>query len=215
MTHLNDELSEYVFEELPPDELESARHHVSQCLECQERVSAFLAVRRALEQLPEVEVPRRAVFISPDPPRRRLSLWWGVPAAAAIVVAVFLAGVIDVHWNSSGVQVVWESTPEAPGAQEVVAIDYAALDYGQIAARLGENQQDRIAVELSQLHDADAALGSRITEVDAASSAAIQAEIQRLRGELTYMVGLQRAMVRDTYQNASSIQLLAEQTGVR
>ena len=63
MSHLENRLAEFVFEELAEPEMAAARQHVAQCLECQGRVAGFRKVQHSLEQLPDVDVPRRMVFV--------------------------------------------------------------------------------------------------------------------------------------------------------
>ena len=77
----------------------------------------------------------------------------------------------------------------------VALIDYTTLDYAEIADRLN----DDIRAEIDR---AVAVIGT-----------ANEREIQRVRAELQYLSELQRAAQRDTYQNASYIQLLAQRTG--
>jgi hypothetical protein len=220
MTHLEDNLAEYVFEELSSGEMESARQHVSQCLECQGRVSAFLAVRKSLDQLPDIDLPQRMVFVPQRPRWSWLSPAWALPAAAALLLAVFLGAAVDLDWNDAGLQIAWGTGAESdalPPATltDVVStapmtIDYDQIDYQELAVRVREDQQNWMSAELVQLIEVDAVLAERINAADASGDA----RFESMRAELAYLVGLQRAAMRDAYQNASSIQLIAQQTGM-
>ena len=48
MSHLEDKLAEFVYEELTASEMEEVRQHVAQCLECQGRVAEFQEMQHAL-----------------------------------------------------------------------------------------------------------------------------------------------------------------------
>ena len=99
MSHLAERLAEFVYEELTALEMEEARQHVAQCLECQGRVSEFQKVQHALETVPDVEVPRRVVFVESrkSVTRTWVPLRWLVPSAtaAALVLALVIGGPIQ------------------------------------------------------------------------------------------------------------------------
>lgn len=218
MSHLEEKLAEFVFGDLPESEMESARQHLAQCLECQGRVAGFQKAHRLLEQVPEVDVPRRMVFLpsaqATSKRRRWRPLTWGIPSAvaAALFLAVLLAGQLHFERNDSGfvfqVGRSIEVEPQAPQAVQLPAVDatgpvapvivYEDLDYEQIVDRLRADQE--------------AWLGDAVDHRIAAVKLDHDQEFQRVRAELLYLSELQRAALRDTYQNASSIQLLASRT---
>ena len=211
MSHLEDKLAEFVFEELSGPDMEQARRHVAQCLECQSRVAGFQKVRQSLEQLPDLDVPRRMVFLPSDVATSRWSgfpLRWAIPAGvgAALLLAVVLAGPVQFDFHDSGMTIaLGQINPELQSvAPEPVVLELQEpppVDYEQIVARVLEDQQVWLAAELDR----------RISAINLANDS----DIQRVRGELAYLYDWQRATLRDTYENASSIQLLAQRTEMR
>ena len=223
MSHLEDRLAEFVFEELTGPEMDAARQHVAQCLECQGRVAGFRKVQHSIEQLPDVEVPRRMVFVPSETESiqpiasktRWASLRWAIPSAmaAALLLAFMLGGAFRFERNETGFVLalgpaseptqtveVQPVVAEAPGS---ATFDYANLDYAQIVNRVRED----IGAE------AEAWLRTEIDRIMTTVAIANDREIQRVRAELLYLSELQRSAQRDTYQNASYIQLLAQQVG--
>jgi hypothetical protein len=226
MSHVQDRLAEFVFEELTGPEMEAARQHVAQCLECQGRVAGFQKVQHSLEQLPDVEVPRRMVFVPSETPSiesikaktRWAPLRWAVPStiAAALVLGLLLGGSFRFERNDSGFVLALGSVNEPPQTVEiespfqavdtevpvVTTIDYASLDYAQIVNRVREDIRD----------EEEDWLRAEIDRVMGTVEAANVREIQRVRAELQYLSELQRVAQKDYLQNASSIQLLAQRT---
>ena len=153
--------------------------------------------------------PRRMVFVPSEARSKRnwVPFAWGIPSAiaAAFLLAVLISGGARFERNDSGFVVALgpvTETLQQVQLQPVVAevppvalIDYTTLDYAEIADRLN----DDIRAEIDR---AVAVIGT-----------ANEREIQRVRAELQYLSELQRAAQRDTYQNASYIQLLAQRTG--
>src|SRR5687767_6558382 len=91
MSHLDGRIAEYVFEEMPEQELASARQHLAHCSECREQVEAFQHTHVMLKTVPDVDPPRRIVF---EAEKRRIAVWasrWLEPAAAAIAASVITA----------------------------------------------------------------------------------------------------------------------------
>ncbi len=222
MSHLEDRVAEFVFEELAGPEMEAARQHVAQCLECQGRVAGFRKVQHSLEQLPDVEVPRRMVFVpsktesirSIESKLRWAPLRWAIPSAmaAVLVLALVLGGSLRFERNDSGFLVALGSVSEPIQAVELQAVvadppapptlDYASLDYAQIVNRIREDIRE----------EEEAWLRTEIDRAMATVEAANDREIQRVHAELQYLSELQRVAQREYYQNASSIQLLAQRT---
>ena len=212
MSHLEDKLAEFVFEELADPDMEQARRHVAQCLECQNRVAGFQKVRQSLEQLPDLDVPRRMVFLPSDatPSRRSgfFPLRWAIPAGvgAALLLAVVLAGPVHFDFHDSGMTIaLGQINPAIQSvAPEPVVLELQEpppVDYDQIVARVLEDQQVWLAAELDR----------RISAINRANDT----EIQRVHAQLVYLYDWQRATLRDTYENASSIQLLAQRREMR
>ena len=213
MSHLEDRLAEFVCEELTGPEMATARQHVAQCLECQGRVAGFRKVQHSLEQLPDVEVPRRMVFVPSETQskRRWAPLRWGIPSAIAValVLTVLLGGSFRFERNDSGFVFALGPVSEPTQTVELQAVlaevpvsptvDYASLDYAQIVDRIREEEEGWLRAEIDQV----------VSELEVVGDQ----EIQRLRAELQYFSELQRSARRFAYENASSIQLLAQQTG--
>ncbi len=217
MSHLEDRLAEFVFEELTESEMEAARQHVAQCLECQGHVAGFRKVQHSLEQLPDMDVPRRMVFVpsAVESKRNWIPFAWGVPSAiaAALLLAVLITGGARFERNDSGFVVALGPVNESPENVQIqpvvgetpdaLAIDYASLDYAQIIERIRGDIRE--AEEAWLRAEIDRVIGT-LEEVN-------NREIQRVRAELQYLSVLQRAAQKDTYQNASYIQRLAQRTG--
>ena len=208
MSHLEDRLAEFVYEELTAAEMGEARQHVAQCLECQGRVSEFQKVQHALETVPDVEVPRRVVFVESrkSVTRTWVPLRWLVPSAtaAALVLALVIGGPIQFDRHESGMTIAFGALPEAEPLQvaaQPVVVPPQPVDYELVVARVTAEQQAWLESELE----------SRIQGISAANGR----EVQRLRAEMAYLSDLQRAALRDTLVNASSIQLLAARTEVQ
>ncbi len=208
MSHLAERLAEFVYEELTASEMEEARQHVAQCLECQGRVSEFQKVQHALETVPDVEVPRRVVFVGSRKPATRTwaPLRWLVPSAtaAALVLALVIGGPIRLDRHESGMTIAFGALPEAEplqAAAQPVVVPPQPVDYELVVARVTAEQQAWLESELE----------SRIQGIAAANGR----EVQRLRAEMAYLSDLQRVGLRDTLVNASSIQLLAARTEVQ
>ena len=208
MSHLEDRLAEFVYEELTASKMGEARQHVAQCLECQERVSEFQKVQHALETVPDVEVPRRVVFVESGKSTAKtwLPLRWLVPSAtaAALVLALVIAGPIHFDRGESGVTIAFGGLPEAEplqAAAQPIVVEPQPVNYEQIVAHVTAEQQAWLESELTERIQAISVVNGR--------------EIQRLRAEMAYLSDLQRAGVRDTLENSSSIQLLAARTEVQ
>lgn len=219
MAHLEDRLAEFVFKELNDGDMETARRHVAQCLECQSRVAGFQSVCRSLEKLPELDVPRRMVFMPPGvaPRKRGLSVAWGIPfaIAAGLILAVVFGGPLRFERNESGFAVSLGSADAVPPPAQTaeprplpvdvaavpasLAIDYAELDYGEIVDRIRAGEAAWIRSEIER----------RIAVVDAENDR----KIQRVLGEFQYLTAIQRIAQKEMYANAASIQLLAERGG--
>ncbi len=208
MSHLEDRLAEFVFEELPDPEMEQARRHVAQCLECQGLVSGFGRVRRSLEQVPELDVPRRMVFVESEAPARRswLPAGWLVPigVAAAFVLVVLLIVPMQLDWRDGGVTIAFGNMPTVPAPApqaapiQQLALEPASIDYARLA-------DDVAALDRAWL---EAELNSRLS----ATNSEYQSDMRSVRGEMDYLVRLQEAATRDTLENSTNILLLAERS---
>ena len=216
MSHLEDRLAEFVFEELPSEEMTTARRHVAQCLECQGRISDFQKIRHSLEQLPDVDLPRRMVFVPEGPslkrsPRSWFSFGWAVPGAvaAALVVAVVLAGPVQIEWGDQGVLIaLGQEIAQPPAASVAAAVDYDNLDYERIAARIESEQQIGVDAQLQQFSSEI----SEIARIIAANDDANRLEILRLQSEVASLFDWSLASDRDSYRLGVALQDYVQQT---
>ena len=215
MSHLEDRLAEFVFEELPSEEMTTARRHVAQCLECQGRISDFQKIRHSLEQLPDVDLPRRMVFVPEGPslkrsPRSWFSFGWAVPGAvaAALVVAVVLAGPLQIEWGDQGVLIaLGQEIAQPPAASVAAAVDYDNLDYERIAARIESEQQIGVDAQLQQF-------SSEIARVIAANDDANRLEILRLQSEVESLFDWSLASARDIYRQGVALDVVQQTAGL-
>ena len=215
MSHLEDRLAEFVFEELPSEEMTTARRHVAQCLECQGRVSDFQKIRHSLGQLPDVDLPRRMVFVPESPslnrsPRSRFSFAWAVPGAvaAALVVAVVLVGPISMEWGDQGVRIaLGQEIAEPQAAPVAAAVDYDNLDYERIASRLESELQIGVDAQLQQFD-------SEIARLIEANDDANRLEILRVRSEMESLLDRFLAADRDIYIQAVALQEVQQRAGL-
>ena len=213
MSHLEDRLAEFVFEELPSEEMTTARRHVAQCLECQGRISDFQKIRHSLEQLPDVDLPRRMVFVPEGPslkrsPRSWFSFAWAVPGAvaAALIVAVVLAGPLQIEWGDQGVLLaLGQEIAQPPAASVAAAVDYDNLDYERIAARIESEQQIGVDAQLQQF-------SAEFARVIAANDDANRLEILRVRSEVESLFDRFLASERDSYLLGVALQDYVQQT---
>jgi anti-sigma factor RsiW len=195
MPHLSEKIAEYVLGELSENETADAARHLENCPACRNEVEAFRSTHAFLRTSPDLEPPRRIIFEAEKRPFAWMR-WIPVGAAAAVMLAVVLAAPVHVQWGDSRLTVtLGEAAPPASipaSASQQPAPQ--AVNYEEIAATLGETQQEWLAGELR------------------ARDSAHSQEIQRLRADLAYLENMQRVMYRDTIENASSIQLLASRS---
>ena len=215
MSHLEDRLAEFVFEELPSEEMTTARRHVAQCLECQGRISDFQKIRHSLEQLPDVDLPRRMVFVPEGPslkrsPRSWFSFGWAVPGAvaAALIAAVVLAGPVRIEWGDQGFLIALGQEMAEPQAVSVAAaVDYDNLDYERISARLESELQTAVDAQLQQFN-------SEISRLIEANDDANRLEILRVRSEMESLIDRSLASDRDNYILAVKLQEVQQRAGL-
>jgi hypothetical protein len=187
MAHLNDKLADFFYEELPASEMVGARRHVAECGECRAQLQLFEKTHLALKALPEAEPPRRVVFTPAARPAPWGVLDWRFLAPMAAAVAALVLAVMP---GRSPVP------PTAPVAVTATASPAATQPQPQTI------DYDRI---VDQVRQADRAwFAEQLARRDK--------EIRQLEGQLAYYESYQRTLVKETMENASSIQLLAKQT---
>ena len=181
MAHLEDRLAEFFYGELSPADMTDARRHIGECADCRLRVEQFRMVDAAVRTVPEMDPPRHVVLLPQE--RRAWVSWFDLRwAVAGSAVAILLASVV--------IGALFRTAPlsvSVPNGAPVV-IQAEKIDYSRIVNEVRESERAWVANELVKRDQ----------------------EIQRLRGELAYYENFQRAVVKETLENGSTIQLLAQ-----
>jgi negative regulator of sigma E activity len=186
MAHLEDKLAEFFYGELSPSEMIEARRHVDQCGECRLAIEQFERTHLALKAMPEAEPPRHVVFSFPQ--HRAWLSWFNWPSmAAASATAAIVAAVIIRLAPLPG------PTPASVPTPTPTVVQAERVDYDKIIREVRQSERVWLASELEKR----------------------DREIQRLHGELAYYENFQRAVMKETFENGSAIQLLAQRTDSR
>ncbi len=189
MAHLlKDRLAEFFYGELPLSEMTEARRHVTECAECRGQVEQFERTHLALKASPDLDPPRQIIFAPPAVQPARSIFDWHVwaplsTAAAALVISILVA-------MTPQPAVVSVSAPPPAPAPVIVPAQDVTIDYDRIVSEVRRSERAWTAGELEKR----------------------DREIRMLRGELAYYESYQRAMRKETLENSSSIQLLAQRT---
>src|SRR5262245_50162619 len=158
--HLNENLAEYVYEELPGPEMAEARRHVAACADCKARVDDFERIHHALKAMPDIDPPRRVVIAPAKQARPRVfaPVRWLAPigVAAALVLALAVAGPIHAEWHDSQFTIAFGKVPAPPAvasptqvAPTVQPVDYERIINERIK-ELRAEQQTWIAQEIAR-----------------------------------------------------------------
>ena len=188
MAHLGEKVAEFFYEELPSDEMKAARQHVQACAECRLQIQQFEKVHLALKASPDMDPPSRIILPLPD--RRGRFGWFdwrqlATASAAAALIAGFIA-------HSPAPAPPAPAAISAPASAPVV-VQAEKVDYNRIVNEVQQSERSWFAGELQKRDQ----------------------EIKRLQGELAYYETFQRTVMRETLQNGSAIQLLAQRTEPR
>jgi hypothetical protein len=188
MAHLNDKLADFFYEELPASEMVEARRHVAECGECRTQLQLFEKTHLALKALPEAEPPRRVVFAPGARPARWGVLDWRFLAPMAAAVAALVLAVMPARSPAPAPVPVAVTAPAS--APVVPQAQPQNIDYDRIVDQVRQADRAWFADQLARR----------------------DREIRQLEGQLAYYESYQRTIVKETMENASSIQLLAQRT---
>jgi len=188
MAHLNDKLADFFYEELPASEMVEARRHVAECGECRTHLQLFEKTHLALKALPEAEPPRRVVFTPAARPARWGVLDWRFFAPMAAAVAALVLAVMPARSPAPAPVPVAVTAPAS--APVVPQAQPQNIDYDRIVDQVRQTDRAWFADQLAKR----------------------DREIRQLEGQLAYYESYQRTIVKETMENASSIQLLAQRT---
>jgi soluble lytic murein transglycosylase-like protein len=186
MVHLKDKVADFFYNELSAAEMTDAKRHFEECADCRLQLRQFERMHTVLRSAPDFDPPRNVVF---SEPQRRAWLRWfdWRPIAVSSAAAALVAGVI----------VRLSPVPAVPPAQIAavpsVTVQAEKIDYDRIVDSVRQSDHEWLANELR----------SR------------DREIQRLRAEVAYYDTFQRAVMKETLENGSSIQLLAQRAEQR
>ena len=186
MAHLGDKLAEFFYGELAASDMDETRRHVGECADCRLQVEQFGKLHLSLKSSPDLDPPRRIVFAPPDR-RSWLSVFdWRLAAPAAVAAVLVVAVWISLFPAPPPISI--QASAPAP-----VVIQAPEVDYGRIVNEVRQSERTWLTGELEKRDK----------------------EIQRLRGELAYYEYFQRTVLKETMENGSSIQLLAQRTESR
>jgi len=186
MAHLADKLAEFFYGELPPDEMTAGRQHVEACSECRLQIEQFERIHLALRAAPDVDPPRRVVVPLTD--RRSWFPWFDWRQVAAASAAAALIAGLMVGFSPAPAPVTISLPTAAP-----VVVQSEKIDYNRILNEVQQADRSWLAGELQKRDQ----------------------EILRLHGELAYYENFQRTVMKETLENGSAIQLLAQRTESR
>ena len=182
MGHLEDKVADFFYGELSASEMLETRHHLTECADCRFQVANFERTHLALKASPDQDPPRHIVFAPPVRRSWRSVFDW--PAAVPALAA--LAALII------AVTVALRPVP-APASVSIpapVVVQAQNVDYNRIIDDVRQSERVWLAGELEKR----------------------DRQIQQLQGELAYYESFQRSVLRQTMENASSVQLLAQTT---
>ena len=155
MSHLNERIADYVFEELSSGEMTEAGRHIAECSDCRKQVEQFQQTHMMLKTSPDVDPPRNIVFEFEKPVRHGAGSFWRwlapMAATAALVLGIAVASPVHVQWHESQLTIRFGAASQQP--------DFATLEQAaqqlQIAKtymeRLQEkNNRDAMLIQIAQ-----------------------------------------------------------------
>ena len=116
MSHLNERIADYVFEELSTGEMAESRQHIAECSDCRIQVENFQHTHMLLKTSPDLDPPRNIVFEFERPVRRAAGSFWRwlapLAATAALATGVAVAAPIHVQWHESQLTISFGAVPQ-------------------------------------------------------------------------------------------------------
>ena len=155
MSHLNERIADFVFEELSTGEMAEAGRHIAECSDCRAQVESFQRTHQMLKTAPDLDPPRNIVFEFEKPARRTSGAFWKwlapLAATAALVLGIAVMAPIHVQWHEAQLTISFGAVPQQP--------DMAAL--AQVAQQLqitqtylqsiqDKNARDAIMIQIAQ-----------------------------------------------------------------
>jgi hypothetical protein len=190
MAHLKDKLADFFYNELPIAEMTDARRHIEECSDCRVQLQQFERMHTVLKTAPDWDPPRSIVFSPPE--RRPVFAWFDWRSVTASMAAAAIVAGIMIRLSPVAPPIA-VTMPAAAPAVPAVIVQAEKIDYGQT---INDMRQSERAWVISELKSRDQ-------------------EIQRLRAEVAYYDSFQRAVMKETFENGSAIQLLAQRTEQR
>ena len=190
MTHINDKIAEYVFEELSKQDMAEAKSHLAECSACREQVEKFQSTYAMLKTSPDLDPPRRTVFEFEKPAAASWVWRWLGPMAASAAVALAIVSF------APRPQIV-ERVIDQPLPQATPQASTQPVDYQRIISELRPAEQAWLETELKKRDAAQAA------------------QLQSVRADVASIYLEQQRLQRETWENGGSIQKLAALTDTR
>lgn len=191
MAHLRDKVADFFYNELSAAEMTDATRHFEDCSDCRRELQQFERMHMVLRSAPDFDPPRNIVLSEPQPSAWLRWFDWR-PIAVSTAAAALVAGVI-VRLSPVPAPAPAILPPTLPAVAAPVSVQAEKIDYDRIVNTVRESDRQWLAGEL-QSRDR---------------------EIQRLRAEVAYYDTFQRAVMKETLENGSAIQLLAQRTEQR
>ena len=191
MAHLKDKVADFFYNELSAAEMTDAKRHFEDCADCRLQLQQFERMHIVLRSAPDFDPPRNIVLSEPQRSAWLRWLDWR-PIALSTAAAALVAGVI-MRLSPVPAPAPASFSAAPPATVPAVTVQAEKVDYERIVDSVRQSDREWMANEL-QSRDR---------------------EIQRLRAEITYYDTFQRAVMKETLENGSAIQLLAQRTEQR
>ena len=190
MTHINDKIAEFVFEELSKRDMAEAKGHLTECSACREQVEQFRSTYTMLKTSPDLNPPRPTVFEFEKTAAHSWIWRWLGPMAASAAVALAVVSF------APRPQIV-ERVIQQPAPQTTTQAATQPVDYQRIINELRPAEQAWLETELKK-RDAEHT-----------------AQLQSVRADVASIYLEQQRLQRETWENGGSIQKLAALTDTR